>query len=129
MSTPEIAFGRFATGLLLGCLLGVCYGFLRPLGRRRTFFPDLLFAAAAGWVYLYYGFAVCRGDLRMGYLAAPISGAIAWDLTMGSWLRPVFGVFWQFCGRMVRSFWICFKKIYNFIKIPLATGKKMGKIK
>ena len=126
MTTPEIAFGRFVTGLLLGCLLGVYYGFLRPLRRRRTFLPDLLFVAAAGWVYLYYGFAICRGDLRMGYMAAPILGAIGWDVTVGRWLRPVFGVFWHFCGRMVLAFHNFFKKIYKFLKFPLATGKKKG---
>ena len=124
MNTPEIAFGRFVTGLLLGCGLGIYYGFLRPLRRKQNFFPDLLFVLGAGWVYLYYGFAVCRSDLRMGYTIAPILGAIVWDAGPGRWLRPVFGGFWHFCARMTWPFHNFLKKISHFLKFPLATGKK-----
>lgn len=129
MSTPEIAFARFVTGLLLGCVLGIYYGFLRPIRRRRTFFPDLLFVMAAGWIYLHYGFAVCRGDLRMGYLAAPILGALAWDLTVGRYLMPIYAGFWRFLGGLLRPFQLFLKKICIFIKFLFATGKKWGTIK
>ena len=124
MTTPEIAFKRFTAGLMFGCLLGVYYGFLRPLRRKRTFFPDLLFVAAAGWIYLYYGFNLCRGDLRMGYVAAPILGAVAWDLTVGRWLMPIYAGLWGILGGMLRPFQFFFKKICIFIKFLFATGKK-----
>ena len=69
MTAPALAFRHFCTACLLGVLLGVYYGFLRPLRPRFTTLSDLLFVLGAGWVWLYLGFAVCRGDLRLGYFA------------------------------------------------------------
>ena len=97
---PDVAFTRFVTGLVLGCALGVIYGFLRPARRKKAFWADLIFGIFAIWVYLHYGFGVCRGDLRMGYFVAPIVGAIAWDRTVGRWLEPIFGELWQFLAEI-----------------------------
>ena len=94
MTAPSVAFGRFVMGLLLGAIIGLFYGFLRPVQKGRAILADLVFIIFAGWILLYYGFAVCRGDLRMGYLFAAGVGAIGWDLTLGKWLRPVFDRFW-----------------------------------
>ena len=62
MTEPTVAFGRFLTGILLGCLIGLFYGFLRPVQKGRAIFADTVFVIFAGWVLLYYGFAVCRGE-------------------------------------------------------------------
>ena len=68
MTTPAAAWERFVTGLVFGCVLGIFYGFLRPLQRGKAVIPDLIFVGFAGWIYLIFGFAVCRGDLRMAGL-------------------------------------------------------------
>ena len=129
MTAPEVAWNRFLTGLVFGCVLGIVYGFLRPLRRGKAVLPDLLFALATGWVYLYYGFAVCRGDLRIGYWAAPLVGAIAWDRSVGQWLSPLFCGFWRSFARVLLPVQVFFKKIWNFIKFLFATWKKWGILK
>ena len=43
-----------------------------------------------------YGFAVCGGDLRMGYILPPLISAFCWDRTVNRWLQPVFAGFWHF---------------------------------
>jgi hypothetical protein len=129
MSTPEIAFQRFLTGLALGCLLGVVYGFLRPVRRGKAILPDLVFAFFTGWGYLYYGFAVCRGDLRMAYFAAPILGAIVWDRSIGRWLRPIYDGFWKCIGKILGPFRKIMKKTWIFVKFLFASGKKWVTIK
>ena len=91
MNTPAIAWNRFLTGLILGCVLGIIYGFFRPVRRGKAIVPDLIFAVFAIWIYLYHSFAICRGDLRMGYFASLILGAIGWEFTFGRWLQPVYG--------------------------------------
>ena len=115
--TPEIAFGRLVAGVLLGAAIGLFYGFLRPLRRGLAIGPDLIFALVAGWVLLYYGFAICRGDLRLGYLAAAGAGAIGWDRSFGRWLRPVFRGFWGFVAALSRPVKIFFKKFVRNAKM------------
>ncbi len=129
MTAPYVAFSRFLIGLLLGGVLGLVYGFLRPLRRKKKTLPDLVFVLAAGWVYLYYGFAVCRGDLRLGYTAAPIAGAIGWDRTVGLWLRPVPEKFWEFIRKILHPLGRSFKKFWKWVKFLFASGKKWGTIK
>ena len=129
MNTPEVAFRRFVIGLVFGCALGIVYGFLRPVRRGKAIGSDLVFAVVTGWVYLYYGFAVCRGDLRMGYLAAPILGAILWDRTVGRWLRPIFDGFWKIIAKILRPVREFKKKSRVFVKFLFATGKKWVTIK
>ena len=80
MNTPAVAAQRFGMACLLGVLLGVYYGFLRPLRPKLTALSDLLFVLGAGWVWLYLGFAVCRGDLRFGYTCGMFLGWFLWDL-------------------------------------------------
>ena len=123
MNAPSVAFGRFVIGILLGCVIGLFYGFLRPVQKGRAIFPDLIFTAFAGWVLIYYGFAVCRGDLRMGYLFATGAGAVGWDMSFGRWLRPVFCGFWGFMGRYLPPVKKFFKKVRNFIKFFFTTPK------
>ena len=129
MTVPAVAFHRFLTGLALGCALGILYGFLRPVRRGRAVIPDLVFAAVAGWVYLYYGFAVCRGDLRMGYMAALAVGALAWDRVFGRGLLPIYRGFWAQIGKFLRGIEKIVKKFLKIVKFFFASGKKWGTIK
>ena len=47
MTEPTLAAKRFALGLGLGLVLGLWYGFLRPLRRRRSAPADGLFVLGA----------------------------------------------------------------------------------
>lgn len=129
MTEPTTAFRRFLIGLMLGCVLGLFYGFLRPIRRGKAVFADIIFVLFAGWVYLFYGFAVCRGDLRLGYILPPVLSAILWNWSFGRWLQPVFDGFWRFLSRIFKPFQRFFKKSGIFIKFLFASGKKWSKIK
>ncbi len=133
MITPALAFQRFLIALAMGAALGVCYGFLRPLRPRHTTLSDLLFLPVAFWVWLYHSFAVCQGDLRLGYSAGLLLGGVLWELTAGRLLRPVFFGFWRFGSKLTGFFLtpvrIFFKKTAKTIKFLLATAKKAVTIK
>ena len=94
MTAPAIAAGRFGAGLVLGCALGLFYGFLRPVRLRHRHLADLCFLAALYPTWVFYAFGVCKADLRVGYLCALFMGGIFWECTFGRWLRPLFFRFW-----------------------------------
>ena len=95
MTAPAQAALQFAQGLGLGLCLGILYGFLRPLRRRRAALGDLIFIVAAFWAWLQLSFGICRGDIRMGYTAAPLLGLWAFDRVLGRYLQPIFRFFWK----------------------------------
>ena len=66
MTDPLTSAYRFAIACLLGCGLGLWYGFLRPLRLRHPHISDLLFLPGAVYAWLLLGFQICRGDLRPG---------------------------------------------------------------
>ena len=72
-------------GLLLGGGLGLIYGFLRFF--RPRWFADLLFIIALFQVWLYLGFGLCGGDLRMGYTLSLCGGIVLWECSFGIWLQ------------------------------------------
>lgn len=133
MTAPYLAAARFAIACAIGLGLGVVYSFLRPLRQKATTLGDLLFLLffAAGWVYL--GFAVCRGDLRLGYSAGLIVGIFLWEATLGRALRPVFFAFWRIIFRVLRGAFRpvagFFRFFCHFVKKRIANGKKSGTIK
>ena len=81
MTAPALAAGRFLAACGIGALLGLFYGFLRPLRPRLTHLCDLLFVIAAFFGWLYLGFGVCLGDLRLGYTAGLAAGGFLWEKT------------------------------------------------
>lgn len=91
--TPETAAYRLVCALALGAALGLLYGFLRPLRPKHTVLADGLFLLGVFWVWLYYNFALCGGDIRLGCCGGLLAGGLAWESTAGRWLRPVFGGF------------------------------------
>lgn len=133
MNTPGQEFHRLWISCLLGLLLGVVYGFLRPLRPKHTVIADGLFLLFLIWAWLYHGFAVCRGDLRLGYYAGFPIGAVLWCKTLGRLFSPVFILFWKGIGGIFHGltfpFKIIYKKIKNFFIFLLASAKKTGTIK
>ena len=128
MNGPAQDGRRFLIACLLGLGLGLIYGFLRPLRKRHPIFADILFLPFMGYGWLYLGFAVCRGDLRLGYCAGLPLGGILWELTVGRLLRPIFDLFWKGVFRIFlcifRIFGKIFEKILKKLKILFALWKK-----
>ena len=121
--TPETAFFRLVASLLLGAALGLLYGFLRPLGRRHRHLADGLVVLGAWWAYIYLGFGLCAGDLRLGYVWGLLAGAVVWEATAGRWLQPVFSGIWQILGAMWGLFGHLGKNFCNLRKFCLHLGK------
>ena len=118
VNAPLLAAQRFGIACLLGCGLGLYYGILRPLRPKWTGLSDVLFLLGGFWVWIYLGFGVCQGDLRMGYTAGLFLGGIIWESTAGRWLRPVFQHFWKIIGRILGFFlWPVERILKNIAKI------------
>jgi len=126
--TPAQALEHFSLSCGVGVALGVYYGFLRPLRPRHPVLSDLLFLPALVYAWLVVGFAVCRGDLRLGCYSGLLLGAVAWELTLGRLLRRVFAWFWRILTTFWRYLWWPMgwlrKKLRIFLKFLLLTGKK-----
>lgn len=124
---PPIETARlFAGALLLGCGVGLWYGFLRPL--RPRWLGDLLFLPGLFWAWIYHSFALCGGDIRMGHALGILLGALVWDATVGKLLRPVFTGFWNGIRRIFVFFLFpvkfFMKKSREIRKIPLVKRQK-----
>ena len=84
--TPSTAAVRLLISMGYGGLLGLYYDFLRPLRPKRTILADGLFVLGAFWASVDFGFRICGGDLRTGYLVGAYTGGMLWEWTLGrSW--------------------------------------------
>ena len=102
MTAPGLAAWRFFAGLILGGGLGLFYGFLRPPRTRHPHLCDLVFMVGFFLLWIFYGFGICYGDLRLAYsLTLPV-GALIWECTGGKVLRPLFFRFWVIIDRFFR---------------------------
>ena len=104
MTAPAVAAGRFVYACGLGAALGLCYGFLRPLGRKCAPLGDALFLLALGRTCLYLGFGICGGDLRLGYFCGLAVGGFLWEAAVGPLFRPVFDRIWEIILVPVKNF-------------------------
>jgi len=133
MTAPAQAIRWFGAALALGAGLGLFYGFLRPLRKKRTAPADLLFSAALFYAWLYLSFGVCRGDIRLGCTTGLFLGVYGFDRTVGRWLSPLFSTFWKGIGCVLRFLTYpvrkIFEKMQEIIKILFASLKKWGTIK
>ena len=75
--------------------------------------PSVLYCIAAA-VWLVLGFAICGGDLRLGCTLGLLLGGIAWELTAGMLLRPVFAGFCQGIAALARMSLLPVKKFLYF---------------
>ena len=129
MTAPAVAFSRFLRGCGLGAALGLWYGFLRPFRRRHTALGDGLFLLGVAWAWLYLGFAVCGGDLRLGQdLGLPVGGFL-WEWILGRRLWGIFDRMWGQLGKIWGLIWLPLKKIWIFAKFLFASGEKWVTIK
>ena len=114
--------------LVLGCALGLLYGFLRPF--RPRWLGDLAFIAALFWTWIYLVFGLCDADPRMAYTLFLLAGGCLWEGTAGVLLGPVFSLFWKFFSRFFCFFWGCFQKYLEKSgenhKFSLCKEQKMG---
>ena len=81
--TPGTAAYRLVCALALGAALGLFYGFLRPLRPKYTVLADGVFLLGAFWVWLYYNFDICQGDIRL------LRGTFRRGACLGGHRRPV----------------------------------------
>jgi hypothetical protein len=116
MTTPAVAAARFGMAAAVGAGLGLFYGFLRPLRRKSNWLADLIFVIAAFFGWLYVGFGICRGDLRMAYFAGMALGGFGWEMTVGKLLRPVFFGFWQGIRKILAVIAFPMKKIFEITR-------------
>lgn len=116
MTGPALDGWRFMWACGIGLILGMYYGFLRPLRPRHTIVSDVLFLPALAYGWLYLGFAICRGDLRIGYCLGILLGIVAWELTVGKLLRPVFAGVWRGISRIYRGLGRIFRRFFEKIK-------------
>ena len=108
MTAPAAGAVQFGWAFLIGAALGLLYGSLRPLRPKLTALADTLFVAAVFFGWLWWGFGICRADLRPVGFVGMAGGGILWECTAGRLLRPVFRGFWEIIG-----------KIWGFLLLPL----------
>lgn len=111
MTGPAEAARQLLAALLLGCVAGLGYGFLRPAKPRHLM--DGLFILLLGWLWIYLCFGVCKGDPRLGHTFALFLGAFAFHRLFGRWLFPVFSLFWQGIYGAFSGFCTLCKKIFK----------------
>ena len=115
MTTPGAALEQTGLCFGVGALLGLLYGFLRPLRPRHTGLSDLLFLPGFFYGWLYCGFAICRGDLRLAYTAAMLLGIWITDRTVGRLLRPAFSFIWKVLAFLWSFFTFPVRKFLYFV--------------
>lgn len=121
--TPAVGFSRLLWAMGLGFGLGLGFDLIRPL--RPRFLGDLIFLGFFGWIWLYFTFGICLGDLRMGYLFGMGLGVFLWELGPGRVVNPIFTRFWHILALPFKKF---FEKIKKILKFLFATKKKSSTI-
>ena len=124
MIPPKTALLQLLLSARTGALLGILWGFLAPLGRRRQTLADSLFVllTAAGLCWL--GFGVCGGDLRVQCLGMVFFGAVLEEKTLGRLLDPAFYGFWSILARIRRAVLSFWKKFFKMTKNIFASAGK-----
>lgn len=115
MTGPALAARCLAAAILLGAVAGIAYGFLRPV--RPRWLGDGLFVCILSWLWVYLGFGVCQGDLRLGYTAGLFLGAMGFHCLFGRGLLPVFSWFWEGLYAAFSFFFTGFKKFFKKLQI------------
>jgi hypothetical protein len=88
---------------------------------RHRHLADLCTVCALFYCWIYLGFGICGGDLRMGYLCGMLLGFGVCIYTVGKWLQGLFRRFWWLLGRI-------FRLIYGVLQKILGIFKKIAKV-
>ena len=88
MNPPGVDARRFLIGCGLGALLGLLYGVLRLPRQKKPHLCDLVFMTVTFYVWLYFSFGVCQGDVRLVYSLSLLLGTLTEEWTLGRLLRP-----------------------------------------
>lgn len=121
MTAPLDAGRCLLSAFALGFLPGLLHSFLQPLRRKHKHIADLFSVIALLWCWVYVGFGVCGGDLRMGYLGGMMAGFTLCIYTLGRWLQWLFHWFYAGIHRLLRNILAFFRKIR---KVLFAIKKK-----
>ena len=120
MIPPATAARWLAAACLMGAGLGLVYGFLRPLRKKRNWFWDLIFVAMVFWMWLQHSFGICEGDIRPVCTLAMLGSMVLWERSFGQYLKPLFFGFWETIGKLWRilrlPFALFYKKFLRFVK-------------
>ena len=116
MTAPVIAAQRFGGAVLVGVVLGLIYGFLRPLRPGYTVFSDLAFLLALVWGWVYLALEICRGEFRFSYCFGMLLGGFGWESLVGRQIRGIFSAFWKSMGQIRDIALFPLKKIYKILK-------------
>ena len=113
--TPGVVGQRLVGCFLWGVLLGAAADVFKPLHRRLPRLSELLIGLELLFVWLHSSFALCRGELRVGFYLALLLGAGLWEQLFGEVAGALWRNFWHFAvlpGKFLRKF---FRKIANFL--------------
>ena len=128
MTAPATAGRCLLIAILLGFLPGLLHSFLQPVRVRHRHIADLCSVAALFYCWIYLGFGICGGDLRMGYLLGMLGGWALCICTVGKLLQCLFYGYFRFLERIfsylrqiIRKIFVFFKKI---LKVLFAIRKK-----
>ncbi len=121
--TPAVGFARLLWAMGLGLGLGLGFDVVRPL--RPRFLGDLIFLGLLGWVWLYFTFGICLGDLRLGYLCGMGLAVFLWEIGPGRLTKPFFRRFWKILALPFKKF---FEKIKKILKFLFPSAKKSSTI-
>ena len=116
MTAPAEA-GRFLLiAFLLGFLPGLLHSFLQPMRVHHRHIADLISVVALLYCWIYVGFGVGGGDLRLGYLLGMLGGWVLCICTVGKWLQCLFYGFFRFFGQIFAALRHIIRKIFVFFK-------------
>lgn len=116
MTAPAEAGRCLLTSILLGFLPGLLHSFLQPVRVRHRHIADLISVTALFYCWIYVGFGVCGGDLRLGYLLGMLGGWALCICTAGKWLQCLFYGFFHFLSRLFAALRRIIVKIFVFLK-------------
>ena len=124
--SPGLVWNRLAGCFLAGILLGPAVDLFRPVHRRLPVLTQLLMAAEFFACWLWLGFGLCRGDLRLGYFSSAALGFYLWERCFGTCTAAFFAIFWHAAAIPPKFCLKIFQKISNFL---FARWKKWSTIK
>ena len=113
--TPQIVGQRLAGCFLEGVLLGAAADVFRPLHRKAPRLCELLIALELLFAWLHSSFAICRGELRIGFYLALLSGAGLWEWQFGAAMTALWAKIWHFAVLPLGIFQKIFRKKVKFL--------------